>query len=281
MLNLATQNYCNSRHNRHTEKHHFRHQFQANRPTAQKRLMIAAMAVAAGAAFAETAPITSANVVGFNTNANEAEELQTFIGASFFTVGGDESLPLSALQCVEGFEDGDQIQTSFLHDDGMIDFVTYDYDSFEGGWCLEGELVDDSVVLELGQGAWLVTPNGAKHSLTSGQVKSDNKVRTLTEAQQVVCSLYPVAFCPNGENVDWNVEDGAQIQTAFIHEDGLIDFITYDWDSFEGGWCFEGELLDPDFAIVQAGVGFWLVLGDNFADCDFSETSPLYVNPEQ
>ena len=65
MLNLATQNYCNSRHNRHTEKHHFRHQFQANRPAAQKRLMIAAMAVAAGAAFADTTPITSANIVGF------------------------------------------------------------------------------------------------------------------------------------------------------------------------------------------------------------------------
>ena len=244
-----------------------------------KRLMIAAMAVAAGAAFAETTSITSANVVGFNTNANDAEEVQTFIGASFFTVGGDESLPLNALQCAEGFEDGDQIQTSFIVD-GLIDFVAYDYDSFEGGWCLDGDLIDDSVTIGLGQGAWLITSE-PKHLVTAGQVKSDNKVRTLTEVQQVVCSLYPVPFCPNGANVSWNVEDGAQIQTSFITEDGLIDFVAYDYDSFEGGWCLDGDLLDADFAVVKPGEGFWLLFGDDFADYDFTETSPLYVDSEK
>ena len=242
-----------------------------------KKLMIGlAAAGLCGAVFAD---VSSQNVVGYAATPNEAEEVQTFIGASFFKTGGsDEVLPINDLQCVEGFEYGDQLQTSFIDDSGLIDFVAYEYDDFEGGWCLEGDLIDDSVVLALGQGAWFVTSD-AKHLQSAGTVKATNKVRTLTEVQQVVCSLYPVPFCPNGPNVSWNVDEnaGAQIQTSFITDEGLIDFIAYEYDSFEGGWCLEGDLLDPDFAVAQPGEGFWLVFGDSFAECDFTETSPLYV----
>ena len=223
------------------------------------------------------AEVASQNVVGYAATPNEAEEVQTFIGASFFKTGGsDEVLPINDLQCVEGFEYGDQLQTSFITEDMLIDFITYEYDDYEGGWCLDGDLVDETAVLELGQGAWFATSE-PKHLQTAGTVKATNKVRTLTEIQQVVCSLYPVPFCPNGPNVSWNVEYGAQIQTSFIADGGMIDFITYEYDDYEGGWCLDGDLIDPDFAVVQAGEGFWLAFGDGFADMDFTETSPLYV----
>ena len=197
-----------------------------------------------------------------------------FIGASFANVGGG-FLPLSSLACVEGFEDGDQIQTSFVDGSGIVGFTTYEY--WDGdGWVdpSSGEVVADEIGFSLGKGAWFVSTS-AKQITTSGEVKNTNHIHTFEETLTIKTSAFPGEFCPNSANVSWGSLDGDQIQVPFVDENGIVNFTTYEyWDG--DGWVdpSSGEVLAADFAITGAGKGFWYVTSDP-ASVSFTEVSPI------
>ena len=97
------------------------------------------------------------NGVGYNTTEKSETDNWQFVGAAFQNVGEGTFIPLNAIDCVEGFEEGDQFQTSYLDDKGLVHFVSYDY--WDGtGWVNgDGEEIGDSVGFILGKGAWFIS----------------------------------------------------------------------------------------------------------------------------
>jgi len=238
-----------------------------------KKLMFGLAIAAVGTAFA----VESSNVVGYNNTAVGEYETWQFIGASFEAVGNSTFLPLSSLACEEGISDGDQIQTSSVDQNGIIQFKTYEFWDGEG-WAdpESSEIIGDDVGLELGKGAWFVSSE-PKHLTTSGQVKKSVHIHTFEEAWSINSGAFPTSFCPNSANVSWGVSDGDQIQTSSVDENGIIQFKTYEyWDG--EGWADpeSSEILDPGFAVATAGKGFWIVLNNtNPEDASFTEVSPI------
>ena len=94
-------------------------------------------------------------------------DTSTFIGASFQSVEGD-FIPLSALGCVEGFEDGDQIQKSYLNENGLIKMKVYEY--WDGdGWADpdSSEVLDpDFAINTADKGFWFITADPENVSFT-------------------------------------------------------------------------------------------------------------------
>ena len=236
-----------------------------------KKLMFAAAAIAAGVAMAD---VTSANVVGYNTAQNNSEAWQ-FIGASFQNVSDGGLITLNSLNSPEGIEDGDQIQIAHCDEDGVTYMTDYEYWDGDGWVDLESsEPVGDEVGFELGHGAWFFSAT-PKSITTAGQVKGENHIHTFTEPWTVITSAFPGNFCPNSENVSWGCLDGDQIQVPFCDEDGVTSMTDYEyWDG--DGWVdlSSSEVLDPDFALVQAGRGFWFFTGSP-AESSFTEVSPI------
>ena len=215
------------------------------------------------------------NGVGYNTTENEAEDTMVFVGASFENVGEGEFIPLSAIQCVEGFEDGDQFQTSFMDEIGAVNFKIYEY--WDGdGWADPDsmEIVGDNIGFTLGQAAWFISSSPKKLTFAGG-VHKDNFIHTFEESMTIATSAFPVPFCPNSANVSWGCNDGDQIQTSFMDEIGAVNFKIYEyWDG--DGWADPDtmEIIEPDFAVVTPGKGFWFITSDP-ESVTFSEVSPL------
>ena len=208
------------------------------------------------------------NGVGYNTTENPAQNSSIIFGASFANVAGGDLIPFSALTCPEGLEDEDQIQTPYTDERGLTQMNIYVY---FGEW-LDSEYnpLDPGAGLNVGSSAWFLSSN-AKSITTAGEVKKGNFIHTFTESSQLVSSAFPVAFCPNSENVTWGVSDETQIQTPYTDDRGLTQMNVY---------VYFGEWMDADYnslaadqAVAQPGDGFWLLLND--ATETFAEVSPL------
>lgn len=198
-----------------------------------------------------------------------------FIGASFENLGTSAFIPLSSLSCVEGFADGDQIQTSFVKPNGVVAFNTYEY--WDGdGWVdpASGDVVGDDVGFSLGKGAWFIS-NEAKQITSAGGVKKSNHTHTFEESWQVISSAFPVDFCPNSAGVSWGCLDGDQIQVPHVDANGIVRFTSYEyWDG--DGWVdpSSGDVLAANFAITTAGKGFWFITTAPDT-VSFAEVSPI------
>ena len=219
--------------------------------------------------------VESSNTVGYNNTVNGTYDNMTFIGASFKNVGNGTVLPFNSLGCVEGLDDGDQIQTSSVDQDGIVQFKVYVYWDGEG-WADDdlSELVDDTVGFALGQGGWFISA-APKQVTTSGEVKKTSHIHTFSETMSIATSAFPVAFCPNSADVSWACEDGDQLQVPVVDQDGIVNFKVYVyWDG--EGWADDdiSALLDADTAIVTAGKGFWFIAA-NPASASFTEVSPI------
>ena len=195
-------------------------------------------------------------------------EASFIFGASFNTIGGNGTIPFKDLGCVEGFADEDQIQTAYTDEFGTTQMKMYVY---FGEW-LDDEYnpVEDTAGIAQGGSAWFISSE-PKSIQTSGEVSRAPFVHTFTESSQLIASAFPQAFCPNSANVSWGVSDESQIQTAYTDENGTSQMRMY---VYFGEWLDdEYNTLDPDQAIVDAGMGFWIILND--ASETFTETSPL------
>ena len=208
------------------------------------------------------------NGVGYNTTANIDEYSSIIFGASFNDIANPGVIPFTALNCPEGFEDEDQIQTPYTDERGVTKMHVYWY---FGEW-LDEEYnpVEENAGIALGKAAWFLS-SSAKHITTSGEVKKGNHIHTFTESSELVTSAFPVAFCPNSENVSWGVSDESQIQTAYTDERGVTKMHVY-W--YFGEWLDEEyNTLDPEVSVAGPGDGFWLLLSD--ASETFTEVCPL------
>ena len=232
-----------------------------------KKLMFAAAALAAGVAMATD--VTSANVVGYNTTDNTAEDSSFIFGASFSGLSTKGIVAFKDLASPQGFEDGDQIQTAFTDEAGLTQLYMYSYFS---EWLDENyDPVADDAGIPLGGSAWFISAGDPKTITTSGEVEKQNFIHTFTESSALIASAFPTAFCPNSENVAWGVSDGAMIQTAFTDESGLTQLYMY---SYFGEWLDENyDTVPADSAIAPAGTGFWIILADPSET--FSEVSPI------
>ena len=246
--------------------------------TKMKKLMIAATAaLCAAVGFGD---ITSQNVVGYNTL--NTSNPTVMLGCSFRTMIGDDAMKLSAIQ--GDFESMDEIQVSYLTDDGFIEFNVYQYLTtddgvdangwYDGSWETAGD-----VEIPRGSAVWF-SSSTAKNLTSSGEVvKSETIHPAFTESTVMICSAYPIAFNPNADTVAWNgLSSMDEIQVAYMTEDGFIEFNVYQWLTeddgvaetawYDGSW---EKVVDP---IAVIGQGFWL----SMADCEsvtMVETSPL------
>jgi hypothetical protein len=145
-------------------------------------------------------------------------------------------MPFNSLACAEGFSDGDQIQTAYTDENGLTQMKGYEY--WDGdGWADSDmmDVVEEGTGLELGTGAWFISES-PKSVITSGGVKKNNHIHTVTEPWSIVVSAFPAAFCPNSANVSWGCADGSQIQTAYTDDNGLTQMKGYEyWDG--EGWA--------------------------------------------
>lgn len=199
-----------------------------------------------------------------------------FIGASFEDVSSGTFIPLSALTCVEGFEDGDQIQTSSVDENGIVRFTTYEYWAGDG-WVdiSSSEVVEDDVGFALGKGAWFCSASTAKQITIAGAVKKSSHIHTFTEPWTIISSAFPVEFCPNSADVAWGCLDNDQIQVPYLDANKIVHFTTYEY--WEGdGWVdiSTSNVLDADFAVTTIGKGFWYITSKP-ASVSFTEVSPL------
>ena len=109
-------------------------------------------------------------IVGYVTTQKVDSDFCTFIGASFQDVANGSCIPFSSLSCVEGFEDGDQIQKAYVDGNGLVGFTVYEY--WDGdGWVdpTSGDVVGDTAGLSVGEAAWFLSST-AKQITTAGAV---------------------------------------------------------------------------------------------------------------
>lgn len=183
------------------------------------------------------------------------------------------------------FEEEDELQFAYTDEGGLIQFNIYTYFTADGGMVDEDgwyngdfEAVGDEL-LPIGGAMWFFTSSGdAKAATMSGQITKDPIVRTFSEANNMICGSFPVAFNPNGKNVSWSgLSEEDEIQVAYTDSDGLIQFTVYTYFTADGGMVDEDGWYDGDFskvesAIVEVGQGFWLFPQSTVT---LTETSPL------
>ena len=209
------------------------------------------------------------------TTEKAAGDTWTFIGASFEDVGAGAFIPLSSLSCPDGFEDGDQIQKSYVNNDGIVGFNVYEY--WDGdGWVdpSSGNVIGDDIGFSVGEAAWFISST-AKQITTAGAVKATNHIHTFSEPWSINSSAFPTDFCPNSANVSWGSIDGDQIQVPYVDESGIVNFNVYEyWDG--DGWVdpSSGDVLAADFAVTTVGKGFWFITAAP-ESVSFAEVSPL------
>lgn len=213
--------------------------------------------------------------MGYVTTEKVDSDFCTFIGASFQDVANGIYIPFSSLSCVEGFEDGDQIQKAYVDGNGLVGFTVYEY--WDGdGWVdpSSGNVVGDTTGFAVGEAAWFLS-SAAKQITTAGAVKKANHIHTFTETSSVISSAFPMPFCPNSASVSWGSIDGDQIQVPYVDGNGIVNFTTYEyWDG--DGWVdpSSGDVLAADFAVTTAGKGFWFITAAP-ESVSFAEVSPL------
>lgn len=183
-------------------------------------------------------------------------------------------ITLNSLTSPEGIEEGDQIQMSFTDEQGLTQLKVYEYWAGDG-WADydQQEPVGDEVGFKLGIGAWFCSAT-PKTICTSGEVKKSSHIHTFTDPWTICSSAFPTAFCPNDENISWGCNEGAQIQTSFTDERGLTQLKVYEYWAGDGWADYDQQdVIDPDFAVAEAGKGFWFIIGDTSET--FTEVSPL------
>ena len=213
-------------------------------------------------------------IVGYNTTPT-TQDTSILFGASFDSVDGTGVVPLSSLSATPAFQNDDQIQIAYTDGDGLTQFTVYIYDEADGWLDTENfEPCGDTVTLNLGQSAWFISYGEPKTMTTSGSVKKGNIVRAFTEEGSLISSALPMPFCPNSERVSWGVSTDDQIQVAYTDGDGLTQFDVYIYDENDG-WLdtVNFEALGANESVVDAGIGFWLILQDPTST--FTETSPI------
>ena len=247
-----------------------------------KKLMFAAAVAAGLAVFGEG--IESANTVGYNTV--NPEYTYTMFSIPFTAVGG-ESLTLDSINA-EIAED-DEIQVSWMDDDGYIQFDSFFYKNALGaiypqdGWYdSSDEYAGDSFTLTPGLAVWLITEQSEVESVTvSGEVGAVAKTQGPFEYEySMIASAFPVPFNPNAESVTWvGIQEDDEIQVPWMDDDGYIQFTSYFFKNQLGaiypqdGWYDDSDTFAED-AITGVGQGFWLIT-QSPDEVTLTEASPL------
>ena len=246
--------------------------------TKMKKLMIAASAaLCAAVGFGD---VESSNVVGYNTL--NIGNPTVMLGCSFRGMDGTDFMKLSAIQ--GDFESMDEIQVSYLTEDGFIEFNVYQYlttaDGVDAdGWYDGSWDSADGIEILRGSAVWFSSSNGKSLTSSGEVVKSETVHPAFTAPTVMVCSAYPVAFNPNAETVAWDgLSPMDEIQVAYMTEDGFMEFNVYQWLTkddgvaedawYDGSW---DKVVDP---ITAVGQGFWLSMAD-YESVKMIETSPL------
>ena len=245
-----------------------------------KKLMIAGVA---GLCAAVTFGLESANVVGYNT-LNTGDTFQ-MLGSSFAGVGTNvDGFTLESLQ--GNFADEDAIQVSYMDDDGIVQFTTYQYLTVDGfgmdadGWYDGNYELANETMIPRGSAVWFISSE-PKSIQTSGEVATGDTIHAaFTEQYSMICSAYPVAFNPNASSVTWSgLVDEDEIQVAYVDSDGIVQFNVYQYLTVDGfgmdadGW-YDGNYELVSEPIAEVGQGFWLILSD-FANVTLTEKSPI------
>ena len=185
------------------------------------------------------------------------------------------------------FEMEDNIQFSYMDEDGYVQFKTYiwwpeDTIGDVAGWYDDDIFVGDSLTIPTGAAVWFITNSGEPTPdglTTSGAVlPTFIEHNGFPETFNMIGSAFPVGFNPNAETVTWSgLEMEDQIQVAYMDEDGYVQFITYMWwpeDTIGelAGWYQDDILVEE--AVAEVGQGFWLILA-NPGDVYMKEVSPL------
>ena len=248
-----------------------------------KKLMIAAVAALSATVLTSTVQAeVSSNVVGYNKATPQYS--WHMMGMPFTAVdGGDVKIG-----SVSGtFEEGDQIQLSYMDDSGYVQFNIYEY-WFEGdmgdeeGWYYEDIYMGEDLKIPAGAAVWFISTSGEPTPdglTTSGAVKNDFVEHNgFPESCNMISSRFPVPFEPNAETITWSgIVEGDQIQVSFMDDQGYVQFTIYEWWD-EGdmgdnaGWYFEDIYIEEP--IAEVGQGFWLILSD-WENAYMKEISPL------
>ena len=217
--------------------------------------------------------------MGYNTTQNNTDP-DVIFSAAFEQLNEQGILPFNSLQVSgDGLEDDDYIETAHFDEEvGGTVLDAYVYYVGEGWYDLQKgySLIDDTVGLKLGESAWYMSST-PKTVTTAGQVYSqDFKIHTFVEPDTLVASAYPVPFCPNSANVSWAIGDDTYIETSrFDEEVGGTMLDPYVYYNGEGWYTPGYQLMAPTDSLAAPGVGFWLMLSEDPAECSFTEVSPL------
>ncbi len=207
----------------------------------------------------------------------------------FDAVGGGSLL----LEDVQGaFAEDDEIQISWMDDDGYIQFSQYFYKNALGaiypndGWYDDAdEYAGDVVTLAPGTAVWLITEQSGLDAVTAcGEVSSTSKVQgPFTYESSMIASAFPVAFNPNASSVTWvGIQEDDEIQVPWMDDDGYIQFNQYFFKNALGaiypsdGWYDDADTFVED-PITGIGQGFWLIT-QSPDEVTMTETSPLASN---
>ena len=259
-----------------------------------KKLMFAATALAAGLAMAD---VTSANVVGYNTNGLNADSYN-LIGFQFNKVGGDadgidvekiiKTTGIEPVSYDEAVDEG--LGAKIMVRDELGAYTDYYYindardRSKEGkvyvtGWAdPDGDLLNGSLKLPEGAGVWLRVGEAVEAAINfSGEVLNDNETKVdFIAGYSILCNPYPKALSPKNvltEGVtavsyDEAVDEDLGTKIMIRDADGAYTDYYYIEDardrSKEGkvyvtGWADpDGDLLQATDTILPVGWGFWL-----------------------
>ena len=247
-----------------------------------KKLMFAAAVTASLGVFAEG--IESSNTVGYNTVA--PEYTYTMFTIPFTAVGGGGI----AIEDIKAdFAEDDEIQVSWMDDDGYIQFDQYYYKNALGaiypqdGW-YDGndDYAGNTLTLSPGMAVWLITEQSQADSVTvSGEVGAVAKTQGPFEYEySMIASAFPIAFNPNAETVTWvGIQEDDELQVPWMDDDGYIQFNQYYFRNALGaiypqdGW-YDGDDNFVDDAITGVGQGFWLIT-QSPDEVTLTEASPL------
>ena len=128
-----------------------------------KKLMIAAAAAVCGSVFA----LESANVVGYNTV--NPEYTSIMYSVTFSAVGGGD-IAIEDIQA--NFAEDDEIQVSWMDEDGYIQFDQYFFKNALGtiypknGWYDGDDNFVEDPITSVGQGFWLIAQGYDEVTLT-------------------------------------------------------------------------------------------------------------------
>lgn len=189
----------------------------------------------------------------------------------FDAVGGG-SIALEDIKA--DFAEDDEIQVSWMDDDGYIQFDQYYYKNALGaiypkdGW-YDGsdEYAGDTLTLAPGAAVWLITEQSGVDAVTvSGEVGKTAKTQGPFEFESsMIASAFPIAFNPNSESVTWvGIQEDDELQVPWMDDDGYIQFDQYYFKNALGaiypkdGW-YDGSDSFVEDPITSVGQGFWLI----------------------